>query len=139
MSNVVVLSVAMLTAAAGFAEAADGRLYEMRIYEAQPGTFDALQARFREHTTKLFAKHGMTNLVYWNLAADQPQADRMLVYLLAHASEEAARESFAAFRKDPDWLAARTASEEKAGGSLTEKKGGVVSEFLVPTDYSPLR
>ena len=114
-------------------------MFELRTYTATAGSLSALDSRFRDQTLKLFARHGMTNLVYWNLAADQPQADRTLVYLLAHASADAARESFAAFRKDPDWLAARTASEEKAGGSLTEKDGGVVSEFLVPTDYSPLR
>jgi cysteinyl-tRNA synthetase len=56
----------------------------------------------------------------------------MLVYLLAHASREAAEKSFADFRVDPDWVKARTASEERAGGSLTEPQGGVVSEFLVP-------
>ena len=28
-------------------------------------------------------------------------------------------------------------SEEKAGGSLTVPKTGVVAEFLTPTDYSP--
>ena len=61
-----------------------------------------------------------------------------LIYLLAHKSEEDAKKSFDAFRKDPDWLAARKASEEKAGGSLTEKDG-VKSEFLKPTDYSPLK
>lgn len=137
MSNVVVLWVAMLTAAAGFAEAADGRLYEMRIYEARPGKLDALQARFREHTTKLFAKHGMTNVGYFVPAGDNP--GRRLVYFLSYPDRAARDASWRAFLADPDWLAARTASEEKAGGSLTEKDGGVVSEFLVPTDYSPLR
>jgi hypothetical protein len=47
--------------------------------------------------------------------------------------------SFAGFRADPDWLAAKKASEETAGGSLTVKENGVLSEFLVPTEYSPLR
>jgi hypothetical protein len=88
---------------------------------------------------KLFEKHGMTNVVYWHLLPGQPDADRTLIYLLAHKSPEAAKASFDAFRQDPDWVKARTASEEKAGGSLTEPKGGVVSEFLKPTDYSPLR
>jgi len=65
--------------------------------------------------------------------------DVKLAYLLSHKSEAAAKESFASFRADPDWLAAKKASEEKAGGSLTVKENGVVSEFLVPTDYSPLK
>ena len=48
--------------------------------------------------------------------------------------------SFAAFRADPDWVAAKEASEKKAGGSLTEGgMAGVKSEFLKPTDYSPMK
>jgi hypothetical protein len=88
---------------------------------------------------KLFSRHGMTNVVYWHLLPDQPGADRTLIYMLAHKSPEEAKKSFDAFRQDPDWVKVRTASEEKAGGPLTEPKGGVVSEFLKPTDYSPLK
>ena len=114
-----------------------GRVFELRTYTATAGNLPGLDARFRDHTMKLFAKHGMTNLIYWHRAEGSPHADRMLVYLLAHASREAAKASFDAFRQDPDWTAAKTASETKAGGSLTEAKDGVLSEFLVPTDYSP--
>src|SRR5438552_217795 len=117
----------------------DARVYEMRVYYAAPGKLDALNARFRDHTTKLFEKHGMTNVVYWHLLPGQEKAENTLVYLLAHKSRDAAKASFDAFRKDPDWVKARTDSEQKAGGSLTEAKGGVVSEFLKPTDYSPLK
>jgi hypothetical protein len=115
------------------------RVFELRTYTATAGNLPALNDRFRRHTLRLFERHGITNIAYWNLLPDQPKADRMLIYLLAHKSVEAARQSFEAFRKDPDWIAARKASEEKAGGSLTEPKGGVLSEFLLPTDYSPLR
>lgn len=114
-----------------------GRVFELRTYTAKPGTLAALDSRFRDHTMTLFAKHGMTNLVYWHLAPDSPQADRTLIYLLAHASHEAAEESFTAFRDDPDWIKAKTESEERAGGSLTEGNKGVISQFLVPTEYSP--
>jgi hypothetical protein len=80
----------------------------------------------------------MTNLVYWQLMADQPGAENTLIYLLAHDSQEAAKKSFAAFRTDPAWAAARKASEEKGGGSLTVPDG-VKSVFLKATDYSPTR
>lgn len=114
------------------------RVFELRTYTAAPGRLDALHARFREHTVKLFAKHGMQNIGYWTPMPDQKGADNTLIYLLAHQSREAARESFAAFGRDPEWLAARKASEEKAGGSLTVP-GGVKSVFLQATDYSPMR
>ena len=121
------------------AKASPQRVFELRTYACpSPEKLFYLHERFRDHTMKLFQKHGMENVVYF-----QPQdilnADRKLVYFLAHKSQEAAKESFAAFRKDPDWLAAREASEKKAGGSLTEKEGGVLSEFFVGAEYSPLR
>ena len=80
----------------------------------------------------------MTNLFYWQPMPDQPAAENTLIYLLAHASLDAAKASFAAFRADPDWVAAKKASEEKAGGSLTVPDG-VKSLFLKATDYSPTR
>lgn len=117
---------------------AEDRMFELRTYTTTPGNLDALHARFRDHTTKLFAKHGMTNVAYWKLLPDQPGAENTLIYILAHAGPEAAQASFSAFRSDPDWIAARTASEEKAGGSLTEKDG-VKSLYMQATDYSPTR
>lgn len=114
------------------------RVFELRIYTTTPGNLGALNDRFRGHTMKLFAKHGMTNIAYWTLTRDQDGADNTLIYILSHASKEAAEKSFAGFRTDPDWIAARTASEEKAGGSLTVKDG-VKSLFMKATDYSPIR
>ena len=113
------------------------RVFELRTYTATKGNLDALNGRFRDHTLKLFAKHGMTNLYYFTLTKDlkQKDDDATLVYLLAHKSEEAAKKSFDTFRADPDWVAAKKASEAKAGGSLTVD-GGVKSLFLKPTDYS---
>lgn len=120
------------------AREAGPRVFELRTYTTTPGNLDALHARFREHTTKLFEKHGMTNVAYWAPMKDQPGADNTLIYILAHASPEAAKASFDAFRKDPDWVAARAASEQKAGGSLTTPDG-VQSLFMQATDYSPIR
>ena len=123
------------------------RVIELRTYTMTPGNLPNINARFRDHTMKLFEKHGMTNLIYWNLTPDQAKAkgpwkaDNTLIYLLAHKSKEAGLASFGAFRQDPVWLAARAASEEKAGGSLTilPQTDGVKSEYCVPTDYSPLK
>ncbi len=114
------------------------RVFELRTYTTTSGALPALDSRFRDHTTKLFAKHGMTNLFYWHLTADQKNADNTLVYLLAHVSADAAKTSFGAFRADPDWVAARKASEDKAGGSLTVPDG-VKSVFMRATDYSATR
>jgi len=121
-------------------KSAESRVFELRTYTCPDHEKQtALQRRFREHTMKLFEKHGMQNIIYWVLDEDEPKFRQKLIYLLAHKSQDAAKESFTAFRKDPDWLAAKEASEKAAGGSLTEKEKGVVSEFLVPTDYSPFK
>jgi hypothetical protein len=119
-------------------DSSGGRVFEMRTYTATPGKLDNLNARFRNHTLKLFEKHGMTNLGYYTPLAGTKGADDTLIYFLAHKSPEAAKASWDAFRRDPDWTAARTASEQKAGGSLTAQ-GGVKSVFLKPTDYSPMK
>lgn len=122
------------------------RVIELRTYILTPGNLPAINARFRDHTMELFKKHGMTNLIYWNLLPEQAGAktplkpENTLVYLLAHKSKEAGLASFGAFRQDPDWIAARDASEKKAGGSLTvPPPEGVQSIYCVPTDYSPLK
>jgi NIPSNAP protein len=117
----------------------EDRIFELRTYTATKGNLGDLNDRFKNHTMKLFEKHGMTNIVYWNGLKGDVGDDTVLIYLLAHKSVEAAKKSFDAFRQDPEWIAVRKASEEKAGGSLTEAKGGVVSEFLKPTAYSPLK
>ena len=114
------------------------RVFELRTYTATPNNLPLLHARFRDHTMALFAKHGMTNLFYWQLLPDQPNAENTLVYLLAHASADAAKASWDTFRADPDWVAVKKASEEKGGGSLTIPDG-VKSVYLKATDYSQTR
>lgn len=118
--------------------AAAPRVFELRTYTTTPGNLGKLQARFRDHTVGLFQKHGMTNLFYWTPMADQKTADNTLVYMLAHTNTDAAKASFAAFRNDPVWVAAKDASEKDAGGSLTIPDG-VKSEFLKATDFSPTK
>jgi hypothetical protein len=113
--------------------ATDIRSFELRTYVAAPGKLDALLARFRDHTTTLFEKHGITNVGYWVATDAEGKPTETLVYLLAHASREAAEESWTAFRADPDWIAARAASE--VDGRLT---ASVTSVYLDPTDFSSL-
>jgi hypothetical protein len=117
---------------------AGNRIFEARHYVAAPGRLEALHARFRDHTVGLFKKHGMTNLGYWAPPAGEKGAEDTLIYLLAHANEEARKASFAAFGQDPEWQKAYKESEAKAGGPLTAP-GGVKSFIIQATDYSPWR
>jgi hypothetical protein len=109
------------------------RFFELRIYTANPGKFDALHKRFRDHTNKLFVKHGMQLVGYWT-PADDPESQNTLIYILAYPSRAAREASWKAFQDDPDWKAARAESEKD--GRLVEK---VESKFLNPTDYSPIK
>jgi hypothetical protein len=112
------------------------RVFELRTYKATPGNLPNLLARFRNHTTKLFEKYGMTNLWYWTRTDKDQGSDEMLVYFLSHPSKEAGLKAFEKFRDDPEWQKVRKESEEKGGGSLTVS---VDSEYLVPTDFSPVK
>jgi hypothetical protein len=107
----------------------DSRCYEMRTYYAAPGKLDDLNARFRDHTCKLFAKHGMVNIGYWT-PAENP--DQKLVYMLSFSSPEAREASWKAFGEDPEWKAVVKASE--ANGKLVTKAESVL---LKATDFSP--
>ena len=74
-----------------------GPVYELRTYTALEGKLPALLARFRDHTLKLFEKHGIENVGYW-VPADPPDSQNKLIYILRHKSREAATASWAAFQ-----------------------------------------
>ena len=107
-------------------------IYELRTYWAEPGKLDALNARFRNLTLGLFARHGAQVIGFWTPAPRTAESGD-LVYLLAFADKAAVTASWDAFRADPEWHAGKTASE--ANGALVEK---ITSVLLDPTDYSPL-
>jgi hypothetical protein len=128
----------VLGASLSWVRAADApaaaRVFELRTYHTFPGRLDALHKRFREHTMKMFEKHGMTNVAYWT-PQDSPARETTLVYVISHASRAAAKQNWVAFGADPEWKAIAAASEAD-GGKIVEK---VESVFMDATDYSPLR
>jgi hypothetical protein len=113
-------------------EKSDVHCYELRTYIAVPGRLPALNARFRDHSVALLQKHGMKLVGFWTPV----DKENVLVYIVEHKSREAAEKSWTEFRADPEWIQAKKASEEAAGGSLTEK---VESVFMTPTDYSAMK
>jgi hypothetical protein len=107
----------------------DPRFYEMRIYYAAPGKLADLNNRFRNNTLRIFEKHGMTNIGYWE-PIENPESK--LIYILAYPSKAARDASWQAFGADPEWQAVAKASE--ANGKLVAK---VDTWYLEATDYSP--
>ena len=106
-------------------------VYELRIYHTYEGKLDDLLRRFRDHTTKLFEKHGIKNIAYWT-PTDEPVNGKTLVYIISHPSREAATANWKSFQDDPEWQKVRDASE--ANGKIVEK---VDSTFMTLTDFSP--
>ena len=111
------------------------RLYELRTYTTNPGKLPGLHARFGDHTIDLFGRHGIESIVYTTPVGEDAPADT-LVYLISHANDEAAKASWQAFIKDPDW--GKVYVESRSDGPLVIQ-GGIVNLFLEPTDYSPLQ
>jgi hypothetical protein len=112
------------------AEQSASTVYELRVYHTLEGKLPDLLKRFREHTTKLFERHGMKNICYW-VPTDEPAKSNMLIYVLQHASREAAAASWKAFQADPEWIEVRDKSE--AAGKIVEK---VDSTYMSKTDFS---
>jgi hypothetical protein len=75
----------------------------------------------------------MIDLAYWT-PIESPLQGKTLIYILQHQSRDAARESWAAFQADPEWIAVKAASE--ANGKLA---GSIDSTFMSPTGFSPQR
>ena len=66
------LPVAIISAVVGViigtfftASAQDQKVFELRTYQATPGNLDNLHARFRDHTIRIFRKHGMEIVGFW--------------------------------------------------------------------------
>ena len=142
-TRLLVYSAALLIVGAGLGRFIDpaaplraqgtARVFELRTYTAPDGKLGELHQRFRDHTMRIFQKHGMTNVGYWS-PQDAPLSQNTLIYVIAHPSREAAKKSWDAFRNDPDWK--KVASESQVNGPIISK---VESVFLDPTDYSPIK
>ena len=118
---------------AAVAATTQARVFEIRTYHCLPGRLDALHKRFREHTRRIFEKHGMTNVGYW-VPQDDPAHQDTLIYIISHASREQATKNWADFRNDPEWK--KVSSDSEANGKIVEK---VVSVYMDPTDFSKLK
>jgi hypothetical protein len=109
--------------------APDSRCFELRTYTVRPegpGSIDLLHARFRQHTNRLFRKHGMTIVGFWH-PTNKPNS---LIYILAYKDRAARDAAWKAFQSDPEWVKVRT-----------EMQVGVQVEAIVMSavDYGPMK
>lgn len=103
------------------------RCFEMRTYTVQEGSsIEVLHTRFRTATNRLFVKHGMQLVGYW-----QPVSmPNTLIYILAYKDNAERDRAWAAFNTDPEWVKTRT---EMAVNVKVD------SVFMGATDYSPIK
>jgi hypothetical protein len=110
------------------------RTFELRTYYCFPGKMPNLQQRFTNHTMKLFTKHNITNIAYWNAVDSAGNPPSKLVYMIAYPNGNDPKTLWQAFATDPVWLKAKEESEKD--GKIVEK---VESVFLKPLDYSKIK
>ena len=109
----------------------DDTVYELRVYHLNEGKLDLILERFRSKETRIFERVGMHGVAYW-VPIEEPLAGRTLIYMLRHKSRAAAKESWAEFSKDPEWVALK--AETERDGEFVNK---VESTFMKLTDFSP--
>jgi hypothetical protein len=107
--------------------------FELRTYTQLPGRNPAILARFRDHTMKIFKHHGMKNIAYFTTIEKDPAVQSQLVYLISHASQEAAKENWTGFINDPKWK--KVAADSEKDGKIVEK---IESVFMTPTAFSTI-
>ena len=110
----------------------EGRPFELRVYKAGEGKLGKLDARFRDHTIRIFEKHGMKSVAYWH-PLDEPDSKDTLVYIIKHENREAAKKSWKGFLADPEW---KKAAQASGVGRLAEPPAAT---YMKPTDYSAIR
>jgi hypothetical protein len=107
-------------------------IYETRVYRCLPGRLPALLKRFETITLKLWDKHGIKQAGFFTTLVGE--SNQELTYILAWESLADREKKWGAFATDPEWLAARSKSEED--GQIV---GNIVNQLLVPTAFSAMK
>src|ERR1044071_8720622 len=97
---------------------AGGRVFELRTYTAPDGKLEELHKRFRDHTLRIFKKHGMTSVGYFR-PQDAPLSQNTLIYIISHDNREQAKKNWAAFQADPEWQ--KVANDSQVNGKIVAK------------------
>ena len=112
------------------------RVFELRTYTAPEGKLEELHARFRDHTMRIFKNHNMTNVAYFR-PQDSPLKENTLIYVISHASREAAKENWAAFGMIPSGR--RLPTSRRRTAQIQDRSPRSSRLFLDATDYSPMK
>jgi hypothetical protein len=108
------------------------RVFELRVYHAVPGKLPALEARFRDTTSKILAKHNLNVVGYW-VSENASPSDDSFIWIVADASREEAKKNWDATFTDP---AFQEVVKSEQADKLVEK---VDVTYMHPTDFSPMK
>ena len=110
-----------------FPHSTNPSIFELRTTTVANGKLPDLQARHRQHTSRLQLKHGMRPRGNW-FAYDKPESENTMVTLLRHTNRTQADLNWKAIEADPEW--------KKSRGNLNTKTDRL---YLKPMDFSPMR
>ena len=106
-------------------------IYEWRVYEIVPGKKRALNERFAKHTVRLFEKHGMSVVGFWeSIVGGRTNA---LYYMLAFKNLDHLESAWRDFQADPEWQEVASSSEKE--GPLV---ASITNMVLKPAYFSPM-
>jgi len=137
MRNKIIIAVVLLLSGYAVGRAsqpAPAHIYELRTYTAAEGKLDAVVARFRDHTVRIFERHHMKSVGYWLPTDPEKGGGTTLIYILEHPSREEAKKNWAEFSADPEWVKAKAESE--VNGRIVAKADSV---FMSATDFSAIK
>jgi len=106
-------------------------IYEYRVYHIMPGRMKDINARFADHTMKLFEKNGIKVIGFWQTLIGN---NNELTYLCQYRDLAHRQEVWDRHMSDPEWL--KVWAESEKNGPLVAK---VTNTILTPTSYSPLQ
>jgi hypothetical protein len=110
-------------------------VYELRIYHLHEGKLPLILDRFRTKEIAIFKRLGMHPVAYWTPTLEDTNAEpggKTLIYIVRHKSREAARDAWAKFKVDPEWVALKTETEKDGPFNIKNE-----STFMKLTDFSP--
>jgi hypothetical protein len=107
-------------------------MFELRVYHDLPGKLPVMEARFREKTSKILAKHNLNVVGYW-VTTDASTSENSFIFMLAQGSREEAKKNWAAVFSDPEFKEIEKAEQSEK----TLEKAEVT--YMRPTDFSPMK
>ena len=117
-----------------FTTAENTRVFDLRLYTVPKNKLAAFTARWRDHASRIYARHGLASIGWWKVVSKEATEDDTVICLLAGESAEAIQKAIQAFHADEEWL--RIEKETEREGNL---RSGVTSLFLTPTQFSMLK